>query len=57
MCSAVEQEASQLGLSPEPPATKTSYVLHSSPDDKLRCTSLYETVGGTINLILRGPPH
>ena len=54
---AVEQRASQLGLSPEPPATKASYVLHSSPDDRLRCTSLYETVGGTINLILRGPPH
>ena len=57
MRSAVEQKASQLGLSPEPPATKTSYVLHTSQNDTLRCTSLYETVGGTVNLILRGPTH
>ncbi len=51
----VEQKASQLGLSPEPPVTRTSYELNAIQDDKLRCTSLYETVGGTINLILRGP--
>lgn len=57
MRSFVEQRASQLGLSPEPPATRTSYVLDTSQNDKLRCTSLYETVGGTINLILRGPTH
>lgn len=54
---AVEQRASQLGLSPEPPTTKTSYVLDTGQNDKLHCTSLYETVGGTINLILRGPAH
>lgn len=53
----VEQSASQLGLSPEPPATKTSYILDTSQNNKLRCTSLYETVGGTITLILRGPTH
>jgi hypothetical protein len=54
---AVEQRASQLGLLPEPAPTKASYVLDTSQNDKLRCTSLYETVGGTINLILRGPTH
>jgi hypothetical protein len=53
----VEQKASQLGLSPEPPATSTSYELNANQNEKLRCTSLYETVGGTINLILRGPAH
>jgi hypothetical protein len=57
MRNAVEQKASQLGLSPEPPATMTSYELNVISDDKLRCASLYETVGGTINLILRGPTH
>jgi hypothetical protein len=57
MRSAVEQKASQLGLSPEPPATRTSYVLDATQDNKLRCTSLYQTVEGTINLILRGPAH
>jgi hypothetical protein len=57
MTSAVEQKASRLGLSPEPPATRTSYVLNAIRDEKLRCTSLYQTVEGTINLILRGPSH
>ena len=57
MRNAAEQKASQLGLSPEPPATATSYELNVIKDDKLRCASLYETVGGTINLILRGPAH
>jgi hypothetical protein len=57
MRSAVEARASRLGLSPEPPATATSYILSAVRDDKLRCTTLYETVGGTINLVLRGPAH
>jgi hypothetical protein len=57
MRNAVEQEASQLGLSPEPPASRTSFELNVIKDDKLRCASLYETVEGTINLILRGPTH
>jgi hypothetical protein len=55
MRTAVEEKASRLGLAPEPPATSTSYELNATQDDKLRCTSLFETVGGTINLILRGP--
>jgi hypothetical protein len=54
---AVEQEASQLGLSPSPPLTRTSYDLNTIGDDKLRCTTLYQTVEGGINLILRGPTH
>ncbi len=57
MRNAVEQQASRLGLSPEPPATRTSYELNAIKDDKQRCASLYETVEGTINLILRGPAH
>lgn len=57
MRSAVEARASRLGLSPEPPASATSYILSTARDDKLRCTTLYETVGGTINLVLRGPAH
>jgi hypothetical protein len=57
MRSAVEQKASQLGWSPQPPLTRTSYVLNAIQDNKLRCTSLYQTVEGTINLILRGPAH
>jgi hypothetical protein len=57
MRNAVEQKANQLGLSPEPPATRTSYELNAIKDGKLRCASLYETTEGTINLTLRGPPH
>jgi hypothetical protein len=57
MRSAAEARASRLGLSPEPPANRTSYILSATRDDKLRCTTLYETVGGTINLVLRGPAH
>jgi hypothetical protein len=57
MRSAVEQKASQLGWSPQPPLTRTSYVLNAIQDNKLRCTSLYQTVEGTINFILRGPAH
>ena len=55
--SAVEARASRLGLTPEPPATQTSYILSTARDDKLRCATLYETVGGTINIVLRGPAH
>jgi hypothetical protein len=60
MRSEVEQQAGQLGLSPQgngQPATRTTYQLNAAQDDRMRCTSLYETVGGTINLDLRGPAH
>ena len=57
MRNAVERRASRLGLSPEPPLTKTSYELNVIEDDKLRCASVYQTVEGGINLILRGPAH
>jgi hypothetical protein len=55
MSNAVEQRASQLGLSPSPPLTRTTYDLNVIKDDKLRCTTVYQTVEGGINLILRGP--
>jgi hypothetical protein len=54
---AVEQTASQFGLAPSPPLTRTSYDLNVIKDDKLRCTTIYQTVEGGINLILRGPAH
>jgi hypothetical protein len=60
MGSEVEQQAAQLGLSAQgngQPGTRTTYQLNATQDDKMRCTSLYETVGGTINLDLRGPAH
>ena len=60
MRSEVEQQAGQLGLSPQgngQPGTRTTYQLNATQDDNVRCTSLYETVGGTINLDLRGPAH
>jgi hypothetical protein len=57
MRNAVEQRASQVGLSPSPPLIRTSYDLNIIKDDKLRCTTLYQTVEGGINLILRGPTH
>ncbi len=55
MLRAVEQRAGRLGLTPAPPASATSYELHTTRDDRMRCTSLYETVGGAVNIILRGP--
>ena len=32
-----------------------TYELHAVEDDSLRCTSIYETVGGTIFVTVRGP--
>jgi hypothetical protein len=54
MRTAVEQRASRLGLSPSPPLTATSYNLSATDDSTLRCATVDETVGGTINLIIRG---
>jgi hypothetical protein len=49
--SAVRAAASSLGLS-EPART---YELNAVTDNSLRCASVYETVGGTIFLTIRGP--
>jgi hypothetical protein len=60
MRAAVEQQATQLGLTEQAsgsPAATTTYQLDATHDNILRCTRLYETVGGTINLVLRGPTH
>jgi hypothetical protein len=34
-----------------------AYELNTVTDDSLRCASIYETVGGTIFLTVRGPSH
>jgi len=47
----VRSAAAELGLS-EPART---YELDAVTDDSLRCASIYETVGGTIFLTVRGP--
>ena len=36
---------------------RPTYQLNATQDENMRCTSLYGTVGGTINLNLRGPAH
>jgi hypothetical protein len=47
----VRATASDLGLSESP----TSYDLNTVTDNSMRCASIYETVGGTIFLTVRGP--
>jgi hypothetical protein len=36
-------------------ASGLSYDLNAVKDDSLRCAAIYETVGGTIFLTVRGP--
>lgn len=47
----VRAAASSLGLSESP----TGYDLNTVTDNSMRCASIYETVGGTIFLTVRGP--
>jgi hypothetical protein len=47
----VQAAASDLGLS----ESARTYKLDTVTDDSLRCASIYETVGGTIFLTVRGP--
>jgi hypothetical protein len=47
----VRSFASDLGLS----ESARTYELNAVPDHSLRCASIYETVGGTIFLTVRGP--
>jgi hypothetical protein len=49
--SSVRTTASTLGLSESP----TGYDLNTAVDKSMRCASIYETVGGTIFLTIRGP--
>jgi len=51
----VRAAGSSLGLSAAPPLTAESYDLSAVSDDSLRCASIYETVGGTIFITVRGP--
>jgi hypothetical protein len=48
---AVRAAASELGLS----ESARTYQLDAATDNSLRCASIYETVGGTIFLTVRGP--
>ncbi|HUJ56144.1 MAG TPA: hypothetical protein VLW49_09185 [Gaiellaceae bacterium] len=54
MKSEVEQRASSLGLSQTVEGSH-NYELNSTEDDTMRCATVYETVGGTIDVVLRGP--
>jgi hypothetical protein len=49
----VRAAASDLGLS----ESARGYDLNTVTDNSLRCASIYETVGGTIFLTVRGPGH
>jgi hypothetical protein len=51
---AVEQRATALGMS-QTVEDSRNYKLSSAGDDTMRCATVYETVGGTIDVILRGP--
>ena len=49
----VRADASDLGLS----ESARTYDLNAVTDNFVRCASIYETVGGTIFLTVRGPSH
>ena len=49
----VRATASSLGLS----ESARGYDLNTVKDNSMRCASIYETVGGTIFLTVRGPRH
>lgn len=49
----VRAAASGLGLS----ESARGYDLNTATDNSMRCASIYETVGGTIFLTVRGPRH
>ena len=49
--SSVRASASSLGLS----ESARGYDLNTVTDNSMRCASIYETVGGTIFLTVRGP--
>ena len=48
---AVRSATEEFGLS----ESARTYDLNAVKDDSLRCASIYETVGGTIFLTIRGP--
>lgn len=62
MQSAVEQRATSLGMSQttslgmsQTVENDHNYVLNSTQDDTMRCATVYETVGATTDVVVRGP--
>ena len=51
--SSARAAAASLGLS----ESAKTYELNATTDNTMRCASIYETVGGTIFLTVRGPRH
>jgi len=56
MRSQVEQRATSLGMSPTV-ENDHNYELNAAQDDTMRCATVYETVGGTTEVVVRGPAH
>jgi hypothetical protein len=54
MKSEVVQRATSLGMS-RTVEDPHNYELNSTEDDSMRCATVYETVGGTTDVIVRGP--
>lgn len=50
----VEQRATALGMS-QTVEDSHNYKLSSAGDDTMRCATVYETVGGTTDVTIRGP--
>lgn len=56
MQSEVEQRATALGMS-QTVENEHNYQLRAVKDDTLSCATVTETVGGTTQIIVRGPAH
>jgi len=56
MASAVEQRATALGMS-QTVENDRNYALSATRDDTMRCATVYETVMGTTDVVVRGPAH
>ena len=54
MQSEVEQRATALGMS-QTVENERNYQLTAVKDNTMRCATVYETIGGTTDIVLRGP--
>ena len=54
MKSEVEQRATALGMS-QTVENDHNYALSATQDDSMRCATVYETIGGTTDIVVRGP--
>ena len=54
MQSAVVRRATALGMS-QTVENDHNYELNATRDDTMRCATVYETVGGTTDVVIRGP--